>query len=211
MLFESYEIIKEPGRVKLYTEMLVQFENNCSENIQNGTPNWWVDYILQNINVEHYHIYFICSCTVPRGKYNRVTDYKKVWGLNKLERGIYDNTYLNNVGKVYFGIIRAQGESAFRSNAAATILLVKKECKILCEDIFEIFQKHQYDFDRFIDSNDLILAQVCELSKNSILLRYNCTGEINLNIYGESIEKLFSELDVSKYNNCEEEVVYRKP
>lgn len=174
MLFDSYKIIIEPGHIKLYAEMLVQFENEHNENLQNGTPKWWDDYILQNIELEHYYMYFICSCTMPKGSYNRVTDYKQVWGLNGLEQGIFASTYMNNVGKVYFGIIKAEGQMAFRSNTAATILLVKKEYEIVCKDIFELFQKYQYDFRNVNDSENLTLAEVCKLNKDSVLLQYDC-------------------------------------
>lgn len=211
MLFDVNGIIKEPGHVKLYAEMLVRYENEYSESLQQGTPKWWDDYLLQNIDIDNFNIIFICSCTVPRGQYNRVTDYKKVWNLNELERGIYDNAYMNDAGKVYFGIIQAQGELAFRSNTAATILLVKKEFEVVCEDIFQIFQKYRYDFSAVINSDDSIYSQVCGLYEDSILLRYNCTDETSLNIYGDNIERLFFNLDVSKFNNCEEDVVYRKP
>lgn len=210
MLFDSYVIIKEPGHIELHTERLVQFKNKYSENIQNGTPKWWDEYVLQNIDVDDYHIYFICSCTVPEGKYNRITDYKKIWGLNGLDKGIYDNAYMNRAGKVYFGIFQAHGETAFRSSTASTILLTKKECKFVCKDIFELFKRYQYDFRNQIDSKDL-MTQVCMLNKGSILLRYSCIGEISLNIYGENVEHQFSDMDVSKYNEREAEVIYRRP
>ena len=211
MIFDSNEIKKEPGYIKLYAEMLVQYENEYCENLQRGTPKWWDDYILQNVEIDDYHIYFICSCVLPRGQYNRVTDYKKVWGLNGIERGIYDNSYMSDSGIVYFGIVQAHGEMAFRSNTASTILLVKKEMDIVCENILEIFQNYEYDFKTMRGSENIMLKSVCELYENSILLRYNYIGEISLDIYGKNIEQTFSKIDISQYDNSEAEVVYRKP
>lgn len=210
MLFDSNGIKKNKGHVKLYTEKIVQFENKYCENLQRGTPKWWDDYLLQNITIDDYRIYFICSCTLPNGQYNRMTDYKKVWGLNGLEQGIYDNTYKNDVGKVYFGIIQTQGEEAFRSNIASMIFLVKKEYEIDCDDIFRIFQKCRYDFRNVMNMEDGILVQICDLYKESILLQYNCTKEISLNIYGNNIEQLFSSLNINKYDNYEDDVIFRK-
>lgn len=211
MRFESNRIKKEPGHVKLCAEMLVQFENKYCEDIQGGTPKWWDDYVLQNIKIEEYHIYFVCSCTLPKGQYNCVTDYKKVWGLNGLEQGIYDNTYINDSGKVYFGIVQTQGEEAFRSSVSTTILLVKKEFEIVCEDIFGIFQRYRYDFGFGNDSENIILTYVCGLYKDSILLRYNYMGEASLDIYGKNIEHIFPKLNISKYDDHEVEVVCRRP
>lgn len=211
MTFDSYEIIRKQGRVKLYTEMLVQYEHASDENLQTGTPQWWDNYLLCNIDIERYDIYFICTNTVPHGRYNCITDYKKVWGLNDLEEGIYDNTYINDYGKVYWGIAKTQGEDAFRSSIGSTILLVERDREISCVDIFKIFQKNRCDFRKPFDLEDLSLSQIYEMNPDTILLRYNCNSEISLNIYGTDVEDIFSTLNISEYNNQNEMTIYRKP
>lgn len=211
MTFDSYEIIRKQDRVKLYTEMLIQYEHTDDEELQNGTPQWWDDYLLRNIDIEKYDIYFICTSTVSHGRHNCITDYKKVWGLNDLERGIYHNTYVNDCGKVYWGMIKTQGERAFRSSIGSTILLVEKDRKISCADIFSVFQKNRSDFRKPFALEDRSLLQIHEMDPNSILLRYNSCGEISLNIYGTNVTDIFAGFDISKFDSQNDTVIYRKP
>ncbi len=211
MVFENFEIVERHNRIKIYSEMLVQFENIRNENIQNGTPQCWDDWFLRSIDIEDYNIYFICTHTVSHGRYNRITDYKKVWGLNELDYGIYDNAYINDYGKVYFGIIKAHGAGAFRSSTSSTLLLVKKNKSLSCEKIFEIFKKNKCDFRYTLDLEDLSLNQVFALDAENILLRYNCMEENSLLVFASDIEYLIAKFETEEYDAQNVKVVYRKP
>lgn len=211
MLFDSHEISTGANHIRLYAEMLVQFDNAQDENIALGTPKGWDELVLQCVNIERYDIYYICTHTLPKERVNRITDYKKIWGLVGLPQGIFTDEYINKIGKVYFGIAKADSEDALGSGISAMILLVKKGNDFSCEDVFKLFKEHQYVFGDENDGDDLVLMQVSELYRNSILLKYECIRNVSLDVYGKNVEHLFSNVDLGHYNKCEDEVVWRRP
>jgi len=213
MIFDLYKKINNQASVKLYAEMIVQYEDEYSEATSVGTPKWWDDTFLKEIDIYKYDIYFICTSVLPHGTYNSVSDYKKIWGLNRIDRGIYDNTFLSDYGKVYFGIVKAYGESAFRSSVASTMLLVEKDEEILCDDIFELVRGGWLDAKSSAEVKDHMLRRICAINKCSYLLKYNYNDNygVSLCIYGEDANKLFSTIDVSEFIGKDECVVYRKP
>lgn len=210
MLFDLYKIEKCNNAVKIYAERLVQFDALGNEVISRGTPKWWDDCFVHTIDMKMYDIYFLCTHTITHGFYNRVTDYKKIWGLNKLEQGIYDNSYCNEVGKVYFGITKSQDPSAFHSDKASTILMIPSKGEIWGKEIFQILKINKYNFRVPPALGDEVLSEIQKMHKKSILLRYVCDGEISLTIYGDYAENIDFRNNIYKHKN-QEDVIYRKP
>ena len=98
--FENYQVIKAPNCLKLSAEDLICFDRIGDEDFALGTPECWDSEFLKKVNIDQFDLYFIYTKTIPYGQYNRITDYKKIWGLNHLEKGEYDNSYENKRGKV---------------------------------------------------------------------------------------------------------------
>lgn len=200
-LFDSYKIETQPGHVRLSAEMTVQFED-ANEECAFGTPKWWDDRILQALPIDRYRSLFICTQTVPSEKVSRISDYKHVWGLKSMPHGDFADAYTTDAGKVYFGIIEAE----FSSGLSGTVLLVEKGHEVAYRDIFEVFKRCRYDFKQ---PDDAALRQVSVLAEGLILLKYDI-HKVSLDIYGKSVEPLFSGVDLMQYENREDEPVFKR-
>lgn len=211
MLFDSYEATINAKHMRLYAEMLVQFNSAQNESISFGTPKGWDELILHCVRIERYNIYYICADTLSKEKVNRITDYKQIWGLIGMQEGVFTGEYTNKTGKVYFGVAGEDSEAPLSSGISAMILLVRKENAFKGEDVFKIFKEHQYIFGEKSDESDQVLIQVSELYEDSILLRYDCMGQVSLDVYGGNVERLFSNVDFDYYNKSEDEAVWRRP
>lgn len=207
VVFHNYQAIREKNLLKLSAEALVQFEHINCEGYSIGTPQCWDNDFLQTIDVSAYSIFFICTNTVRHGFYNRLTDYKKVWGLNHISPGIFEGAYDNIKGRVYFGIVKANGEEGFKSNIAPTLMLTPKEQDISPVQVFDCFKKSKFDFTA--GEKTSVLVQLQASVPNSIILHYCAKGEISLSIYGCNAENLFPDACLSKWENTPTTAVYR--
>lgn len=77
--------------------------------------------------------------------------------------------------------------------------------------LFRIFKKHQYIFREKSNESDRVLMQLSELYDGSIFLKYDCIGQVSLDVYGENVERLFANADFDSYNKHEDETVWRRP
>ena len=200
-LFDSYKIETQPGHVRLSAEMTVQFAD-ASEEFTSGTPKWWDDRILQAFPTDRYRSLFICTQTVPSENVSRISDYKQVWGLKSMPQGSFADAYTADAGKVYFGIVEAE----FSSGMSETVLLVENGHEVAHRDVFEVFKRCRYDFKQ---SDDSALRRVVELAEGLILLRYDI-HKVSLDVYGKGVEPLFSGVDLTQYENREDEPIFKR-
>ena len=88
---------------------------------------------------------------------------------------------------------------------------MKRENEFNGEDVFKIFKEHQCFFGEKSDESDRVFMQLSELYDDSILLKYDCIGQVSLDVYGENVERLFANADFDRYNKHEDEPVWRRP
>lgn len=206
MYYCDYLVERETSYLKITANLFLDFQHSDNELVVLGTPKWWDDYVISKINLCEFDIYFLCACTVSHGEYNRLTDYKKVWGLHKIEKGFYDNYYENAKGRVYFGILKGVEQPALNYIGSSTILLLPKTFKLDENKIFNIFRDHKFDFSETKISKLQALAEVSMLYDGSILLKYNSREEISLTIFSNRLEGWFTEDVLSSYEGANETV-----
>lgn len=195
--FYNYAIIKKINYVKLTADFCVEFEDINHEDYFLGTPECWDRSFLEKVDIEKFNLYFICSNTVAMNSYNKVTDWKKVWGLNDIPIGIYDNAYINESGKVYFGIVEDKASNHFGDPTSSTLLLLPQNVSILPDMIFEFFKENHFDFNN--EKDNCLLFQLQSLIPSSILLRYFVGENASVSIYGNNVESIFSEENVEQW------------
>ncbi len=209
MYYCNYIVEREASYLKITAEKFLDFQHSDNELVMQGTPKWWDDYVISKINLCDFNLYFICTYTVIHGQYNRLTDYKKVWGLHEIEKGFYDNYYENTKGRVYFGIQKTNEQQQLKYNGSNTILLLPKKYKLDADKIFNIFKKHKFDFSETKAFEYQVFVEVNKLYEGSILLKYNSTNEVSLVIFGNNLGDWF---DNDMLISCEgaSETIYRK-
>lgn len=206
MYYENYSLQRQVLSLKISAEFMAKFKLDDNEPISLGTPKWWDDYVVNQLDFNEFDLYFFCSCTVSHGLYNRITDYRKVWGLRGVNKGIYDNHYQNSIGRVYLGICKGSGESSFRSLLSSTVLLLPKHTVFDAEQAYQILCKEQYNFLEANMENYQTLMKINLLYPNSILLKYTCTNEVSLLIFGSNLKDWFGKEILVSHERASESV-----
>lgn len=199
--FENYQVRKSRNYLKLSAEALLYFDRIGEEDYTMGVPESWNLEFLKKVNIDQFDLYFICTKTIPHGQYNRVTDYKRVWGLNHLEKGEYDNLYENKRGRVYFGIKKATGKDSFMQGISPVVLLLPSGSEIDFDELFNYFKNSEFDFE--IEENEDVLFGIQRIFSESILLRYCVREEVSMSIYGRRAELFFSNEDAQRWEKTE--------
>lgn len=207
--FDNYRLEKFNYGQKLYVDFFLDFQNQDEEpeHITIGTPKCWDESFLSRIKIDNFDIYFLCTCFVPHNRVNRITEYKRIWGLCNLSQGIYENTYDIDKGKIYFGIVKSNGENGFKSNTSPIMLLVPKTQDFSIDRLFDCFIEEKYNF--IDDLTQSFLMRINQIVPNSILLRYCVSPTISLSIYGKNMQNLFNEQDVLQWEHCDTVATYK--
>lgn len=209
MYYYNYIVERNASYLKICAEKFLDFQHSDNEFVMLGTPKWWDDYLISKISLCEFDVYFICTYTAIHGQYNRLTDYKKVWGLHEIEKGFYDNYYENDKGRVYFGIQKDLEKKFLNYTGSSTILLLPKRIKLDADKIFDIFREHKFDFSETNISGTQTLVKISMLYEGSILLKYNSTNEISLTIFNNKLEDWFK-TDLLTSHEGDYETVYHK-
>ena len=171
-----------------------------------GTPKCWDELLENTFDFSEYKKYFICHRTLHINECNRITDYKRVWGMMHIEPGKYDNSY--NVGeeKIYFGIKVAENCSSEVSNV---ILYVRNKLGSReYEQIYNLLSKNKMDFERGKYSDGF--SNIAQSFSDAYLLHYSVNNSlVYMDIYGKISERL---VDNSLINSFDENSapVYRR-
>ena len=205
--FNNFSIHKEHHFCELTADSLLQLEHVFDEDYMPGTPKCWDDTLIKRIPMDDFDVYHICVLTIACGAYNRITDYKKIWGLQNIAPGIYDGQYDCSRGRVYLGITKKPAATGFRLPISSLMLLLPN-CQTLDPEIlFSLFRNCLFDFT---DTHYRgIFCDMQNLIPNSLVLYYSAE-QPTLSIWGCERD-LFTLQDEEDWNVSESLAVYRMP
>lgn len=186
--------------------MILEFENAESENYVPGSPKRWDSELSSKIDFSKYDAYHICSEMVPAINVNRITDYKKIWGLRKIPKGLFDGCYDFEKGRIYFGIIKGDANNAFNNNVSSIIALMPKSEVFLLSEVFNSFAMERYDF--YSHTHNKMFLELMNRFPGSIWLRYSRDISEHLDIWMKGAEILFSPDTVKSWDNQNYEPVF---
>ena len=205
--FNNFSIHKEYHFCELTADSWLQFENDLDEDYTPGTPKCWDDTLMQRIPMDEFDVYHICVHTVAHGAHNRITDYKKVWGLQNITPGIYDGQYDCSRGRAYFGITKNPAAEGFRLPTSSLMMLLPNSQALDPEVLFSLFQSRSFDFTDL--HNREIFRDIQNLIPGSLVLYY-AAEQPTLSIWGCE-QDLFTLQNIKDWNASESPAVYRTP
>ena len=202
-----YSIYKEHQFYELTADSLLQFEHALDEDYRPGTPKCWDDTLIKRTPMDDFDVYHLCIHTVAHGAHNRITDYRKIWGLQNIAPGIYDGSYDCSRGRVYFGITKKPAATGFRLPTSSLMVLLPNGQTLDPERLFSLFRNRSFDFtdphyrEIFRDMQNLV--------PNALVLYYSAEQPA-LSIWGCERD-LFTMQDGEDWNASESPAVYRMP
>lgn len=197
--FNNFSIRKQNAQVVLHADCLYEPTIDEKGSFELGTPICWDETLLSRLCFTGYINYHIFSHTIAREKVNRITDYKKVWGLCNIPEGVYSNYYDNSASRTYFGIDVSHDDIGFRSRSSSVIVLCPNDQMIPYETLFSFFCNSKNNY--FESPNFTHLKSISDLLPKCIVLHYSFNGYAQLIVLGNSVESLFYNNDCSVWEN----------
>ena len=160
-IFEKTKIDFDEFSMKLTASYMLEFANQDDNIITVGYPNEWVD-CINNIwkgNTTGYIAYKVYGKPMKHGTYNRITTYKKIWGLLNITKGNYDGFYDTFDERVYWGIkVLGDTDELLSTKEDFTVLIPRNKKHDVCCIIDQLL-KWKYCFPTITDCYILSLVQ----------------------------------------------------
>ena len=200
--FDSFVTNIGSNCIILSANMTIIFDSATQENYSPGYPLFWDEYLLSKITIENYDIVQLFAHIIPKNERSRISDYKKVWGLSGISKGLSDLSYSTDFKTVYLGVSLAYGEEDFRNNCSSLMFLVPKTSQFDVNLPLEVFAQHSCCFSANEISN--VISDICRHIPNAIGLWYSIQECATLTIWGNEISAMFSSKDLSALENIHE-------
>ena len=182
----NIKIIKEENFVELIDDDIVNevYIENEKEIVELKMSEALIDYLFKKINLDEYKKFIILTFLVPYCKYNVITDKKGIWGLSNQMKGLYENSYVNNSGKVYFGITNNINQQELDGLVDTLEVYVPSRNYFPYEEIFDLFSETKYDFNL----ENQFFEQIQKCIPGSLIIKYT---NASIMLYSNGIEKKF--------------------
>lgn len=192
IVYDNYVLEKEHNYVAFSVEAMRIIERD--EMVELGCmPIQWNEALHAKIDFEKYDQYCVCIHEVAHGFYNRLTDYKGIWGLLSLPQGIAGHAYDVERGRVYWGIMEApQAPSWYKISDMC--FLLPKGALFPVDTLKELLEEYHIGFE--ICPNRSFFEKLLNVIPNSYLMYYKEGQNYKLELYGAFVENLFVKKDI---------------
>lgn len=160
-------------------------------------PEWWEKSICRRILRNPYTAYYWYTHCVQHGFYNKVTDYKGIWGLTSLPKGSMNGFYDVDDGRVYWGVIEENEPKALKHDSNVVILLPENQ-PFPDKQVKEVFEKHRIGF--FTYPSKAFFEELKALLPSAYVIHDSETGDSVLEVWGNKVEQIFEEEDCHPLN-----------
>ena len=151
-------------------------------------PQKWSDALRARIDFAKYDQYSVCICEKTHGNYNRLTDYKGVWGLAELPRGIAEHAYMVERGKVYWGILQTPDAWQWQIISDVCILL-PRGCSFPEDGAKQLWEEARIGFDVRPDKD--FFRKLLKIMPEAVLMHFTTGLDYKLELFGLQVEDLF--------------------
>ena len=189
---DTYKLVEKENFFSCQADELIVYENiedELNTEMERKFPTIMEQSIYDSLITKQYNVNYIYIAEKYFGQYNRMHDKKHIWGLLNTPTGIYQNDYVANNGKVYFGISQPfQNERLSYSGNVSLMLLTDNHCKIDNAQIFELFRQSCFEPNlqsEYYESLNKIVQQLRQSNPNILLLHFDL-GKLRINGYGET-------------------------
>lgn len=173
--------------LQISADYVIQFENENEEEIYSmSLPKTWIDILQSKFPNQEYDVYKIFFKSLKKEIVNRITDYKKIWGLMKLNQGIKEDFCETTSHKIYFGIDKV---NLLDFSYGDQVIICKPKNTILDIDRTLLSVKAHYNGD--VASLQAMAEEIIKNETDAFLITWNVDDYINLTIHG-AVENRFS-------------------
>ncbi|MDR1159486.1 MAG: hypothetical protein LBK69_02565 [Syntrophomonadaceae bacterium] len=181
--------IKKDNVIELIADTVTPvYIKNGKEIVTAKTPQHLNDYILTKLNLSEHKKYSVLICLVTNGQYNFMTNKKGVWGITGQPIGLFENSYLCDKGKVYFGITDNINIHKIQGLVSYIDIYIPKTDIFPYEKVFEMFSVAKYDLASFNSQDNSLLEEMQKSIFRSVIIKYAISS---IKIFGDKIERFF--------------------
>lgn len=192
IIYDEFSLEKERSYAVFSARAISIIEPNESL-VMKSLPTHWYEVLCKKINFELYDQYSVCIHERVHGFYNRLTDYKGVWILSNLPRGMVDYFYDVKQGRVYWGAIKITNEPKWY-HISNVIILVPRDESFPIDSLKQLWSNEHIGFD--VSPNKDFFRKILEIIPKACIVRYTEDEICRLELYGYQVENKFDIVDV---------------
>lgn len=189
----NYDVKRGHNRVELCVDSIYMPSADEKGHFIIGTPQCWEDTFVERFSLNGYESLHIFTHLIEAESVTRITDYKGVWGLKRIPRGVYSNHFDVSGKRLYFGIDKSNTVEEFLSKMSSIVLIVPKNYHIEYDTLFSCFCNSS-----FTPCEKSVLSSLEKIYASFpcvIALHYSTQGNHKMTIMGNNVDSLFSEDD----------------
>lgn len=195
-IYNNFQILKSHNFLKIMADEFLELEKEDDDFIIQDTFPKTIESIIENkLVLKNYNAYIIYILKIKN--YNKISDYKKIWGICNFEKGgLYDNYYDVEGGRIYFGIKEYLADNQSHPMLNSLCIYLPNLDRELCEEIFCIYKNMKFDLDENSQRYMQLMYNVYGLNKSSILVHKSTREKLQVEICGENVEHKINSLDL---------------
>ncbi|MBQ9691866.1 MAG: hypothetical protein IJV70_01760 [Clostridia bacterium] len=200
ILYYDYKISAARSCVRLSAVRRIILDKD--ESVPAGTPKCFDEALLKAAPLSKLKKYYLCHETHLASSCNSVTEYKKIWGLQGLTKGLCDAAYTVSGKRIYLGIKEENGEGAVSNieiYAPENTFDPAAFCSLLKETWCDLSQ------NEYIEA----FAEIAESSPDIFILKYFSGCDCGVDVYTGKATELFEALKDHTFPK-ESETFFRK-
>lgn len=187
--FENYQVDRQIGRIVVSADRVYEAENENDEDMSFDIPAWWIEELINQLHKRKYDGYSFVYCNVLIENVNKVSDYKKVWGLLNISKGMFDDSHYVDKYKTYWGVKTLPPiEFIDWSSNNAWFFFLPKGTPFPKELVREIVTEGKLTFT---EDNPIAMLQIQKSIPNSVIIFIGGIEKCILSVVTENAEKWF--------------------
>ncbi len=172
--------------VVLSASYMIEFLDEDDNIMSIGYPDEWADLICRlykgdNTKCVSFKIY---GRSMKNGLHNRITDNKKIWGIQSIPIGDHDGFYDTTDSRIYWGVSISRSIDTLLFGKEDFTIIVPSEVSVETAVIINLLKKENYSFQLATDCAVLSLLQ-CLIPKSIIYRLSNYNSQVMLHIFSD--------------------------
>lgn len=201
-IYSDYKIDSLENCIKIHAVKKTILDKDVS--IPFGVPKSLNEAIFSIFDTSGLNKYYLFYKSLPENQCNVLTDYKKIWGLQNIEKGMCDTAYNSNGNRIYLGI---NSENRDNKNISNIQVLFPKDY-FIGESILELLKEK-----KSVLIQDMYIESFAKLTKNfpqMIILHYFSGASCGVYVYTQRAEDLVDNFKQYDYNSENGTIIFRR-
>ena len=196
-IYSNFKLSKNKDLVEICADEICSLENKDDDFVfEYKRPRCLMEIVNKKLSLFNLRKYYILTLKVSMP--NRLTDYKKIWGLAGFAKhGIYDGSYDCADGRIYFGVYEGNLPQFNNDQVNIILLCLPYDLKYSFNDVIRILAKNVFGSSQ--SEQELLKTLQClQKTINQSIVVFEIPKQAKVYVLGRGVENGISCTDLPK-------------